>query len=388
MQSTFLAALLCCAALPAQDPKDGSPLAEALRAHLLARQQRLHFPGACAAAVLPDGTTVAVAIGTDAAEVPLTLQSKLMSGSIGKTYCAAVALQLVHERKLALDGRVQEVLGGAAWYARIPNADTITLRHLLTHQSGIPEYVWKKDFQDLVAKAGDRALLPVECLGYVLGDAALCPAGTKWSYADTNYMLVGLCIEAVTGTSYWTQLQQRVLVPCRLTETLGNDRRDLPGLACGMASGIGFHVGPTVVDGKYFTNPVFEYCGGGVSSTTADLARWGRELFAGAVVPADLKAAHTAGVTADRSVGGHYGLGCFVTTSAHGPAYGHSGVMPGFLSQMMWYADLRIVVAVQFPTDDGKLVGNLQRLLDELAGVVVAQLPPEAKSTAEPAKGK
>jgi D-alanyl-D-alanine carboxypeptidase len=355
-------------------PSARAAIETAFRARLAAQQQRLHCSGSCAAVALPDGSTVAVAIGADAAKVPLSTQSKLMSGSIGKTYCAAVALQLVHEQELALDGKVEDVLGTHDWYARVPNATSITLRHLLNHTSGIPEHVWKKDFQDAVRSAGDRALTPAECVAWILGDAPLFAPGTKWSYADTNYVLAGLCIEAATGKSYWTVLRERVLAPLELGETIANDRRELPLLACGLAGGIGFHEGPVVVDGKYFTNPVFEYCGGGISSTTRDLARWGRELFLGTVIPAELKAAHTDGVPADRAVGGRYGLGCFVTTSPHGPAFGHSGVMPGYLSYMLCYPELQLATAVQFPTDDGRTVGSMKNLLDELAGIAVELL--------------
>lgn len=345
----------------------------AVRAHLTTLQEQRGWSGVSAAFVLPDGAVGAVTLGVDAAKAPLTAASKLMSGSIGKTYCAAVALQLVHEQKLALDGKVQDVLGSRPWYAKVPNAATITLRQLLNHTSGIPEHVWKKPFQDEVAKAGDRALTPEECIAWILGDAPVAAPGTRWSYADTNYLLVGLCIEAVTRKPFAEVLRTRVLEPLHLAETIVNDRRALPGLACGMASGIGFHVGPTVVDGRYFTNPAFEYCGGGLSSTTRDLARWCRELFAGEVIPAALRPDHVDGVPAARGVADRYGLGCFVVSSPHGRAFGHSGVMPGYLSYALWYPDLQVAVAVQFPTDDGRQVGNQKKLVDALAGLVAEQ---------------
>jgi D-alanyl-D-alanine carboxypeptidase len=344
------------------------PVESALRDHLRAWLQVHRLAGGCAAAALADGTDAAVALGTDASGKALTTDGKLMSGSIGKTYCAAVALQLVHEGKLALDGRVQDVLGRHEWFAKVPNAASMTLRQLLNHTSGVPEHVWKQPFQEAVAKAGDRALTPAECIGYVLGDDPVAPAGERWSYADTNYLLVGLCIEQVTGRRYDDELRARLLAPLHLDATIPNDRRDLPGLVCGQASGIGFHTGPVVADGRYFTNPAFEYCGGGISSTTRDLARWCRALFSGDVIPAELRPAHRDGVPARRGITDRYGLGCFVTQTAHGEAFGHSGVMPGYLSCMFWYPALQLAAAAQFPTDDHRQVGNLQRLVDELAG--------------------
>ena len=158
-----------------------------------------------------------------------------------------------------------------------------------------------------------------------------------------------------------------------------NDRREVPGLVCGMASGIGFLKGPVVEKGRYFTNPAFEGCGGGLRSTALDLAVWLRELFAGEVVPASLRKEHRTAVQAQRGVSERYGLGCFVTATPHGEAFGHSGIMPGYLSHGMHYPDLRVSVAVMFPTDAVKQVGNLQRLCDEIAGDV-AKAEPQQKS--------
>ena len=313
----------------ASRPATGAAVETAFREHLLAQQRQRSFSGVCAAFAFADGTDGAVALGADAADV----------------------------------------LGKQTWYPRVPNADAITLRQLLNHTSGIPEHVWKKPFQDAVTKAGDRALTPAECLAYVLDDAPVAVPGARWSYADTNYVLVGLCVEAVTGKPFFDVLRARILEPLELKDTIVNDRRDLSGLACGMASGIGFHRGRVLEEGRYFTNPAFEYCGGGLSSTTRDLARWLRALFAGDVVPAGLQADHRDGVPAARGVAERYGLGCFVTSSPHGPAFGHSGVMPGYLSYALWYPELGVAVAVQFPTDDGRAVGSLKRLVDELAGL-------------------
>ena len=124
----FVPALL--GALLAQEPprSAGTALEGTFRGHLEALREKRGFPGASAAFVLPDGAVGAVAVGVDGAGVPLTTASKLMSGSIGKTYCAAVALQLVAGKKLALDGKVRDVLGKRDWYARLPNGPDVTLR--------------------------------------------------------------------------------------------------------------------------------------------------------------------------------------------------------------------------------------------------------------------
>lgn len=347
-----------------------------LRARLEGERAERHFPGACCAFVLPDGSTGALAIGSEdaAGKVPLTTQSKLFSGSIGKSYVAAVALQLVAEGKLSLDGKVAAVLGAQEWYARLANHDAVTLRQLLNHTSGIPEYCWKPAFEKALLAAPDHLFTPVECLGFVLDDAPVGAPGEKWSYADANYLVVGLMMEQVTGKPWFLLLQERLLTPLQLDGTLPSSRRDLPGLANGHRSGIAFGKGDTVVDGRYFVHPGFEYCGGGVCSTTLDLARWCKELFAGEVIPKELREAHVTGVKAHRQVSEQYGLGCFLMQSKHGAAFGHSGIMPGYLSMMSWYAEHKLAVAVQFDTDDVRQVGDLRREVDGLAGVVLAEM--------------
>jgi D-alanyl-D-alanine carboxypeptidase len=361
--------------LAAVTPAQATPTAR-LEAWLQQQRAERGFPGTCAAVVLPDGVHAAATGFVDAAgKEPLTTGHRLLSGSIGKTYVAAVALQLVADEKLDLDGRLADLLGKEESYARLPNGKDVTLRQLLNHTSGIREHVWKPEFQRAVTADPDRALSPRECLAFALGVPPVAEPGAKWSYADTNYLLAGLAIEHVAGKPYYEVLQERVLAPLGLRDTLPSDRRDLPRLANAFASGVAFQQGWTVADGKYFVNPVFEWCGGGLYCTTADLARWCRALFDGAVIPEALRSAHLDGVPAARSVTERYGLGCFVQSTKHGDAFGHSGFMPGYSSCMLWYRDLKVAVALQYTTDARDKVGPLRRQLDEIAALVVDAEP-------------
>ena len=367
MRAVLLVSLL--AAMPAQQTPEPHPFQIRLGELLAAQRERHGFPGACAAVVLPDGTVVASAVGAADGEgkQPLTAASRMMSGSIGKTYCAAIALRLVAEGKLSLDGKFADVLGKEEWYPRLPNAAAITLRQLLNHTSGVPEHVWKQPFQEAITGEPDRVWTPRECVAFILSDPPVAAAGEKWSYADTNYVLVGLAIEQVTGKPFYEVLQARLLEPLQLRDTVPNDRRDVPGLVNGHASGIAFHTGDTVVDGRYFVNPIFEYCGGGISSTAGDLARWTALLFGGEVIPKDLRDDLIDGVPAARGVTEKYGLGCFVMRGPHGPALGHSGIMPGYNGYTLWFPDLRIAAAFLCNTDDGKRTGPMKRHVEAYA---------------------
>ncbi len=331
-----------------------------LQSMLEARWQEHGFPGACIAFVLPSGDVGAVAVGhSDAAQdTPLTTSSRMFSGSIGKTYVAAVALQLVDEGALELDGKIAEHLAGEPWFSRLPSGDEITLRMLLNHRSGIPEHVWLPGFHAAIQADPYKVWKPEELVAYILDAEPLFPPDEGWSYADTNYVVVGMILEKVTGKSWFELLQTRLLERLDLQDTIPSDRPDMEGLVNGFTTGTGFHEGPTHENGRYFANPQFEWCGGGVASTTADLARWCKLLFSGDVIPAALRRDHVTGTTESRRIRGRYGLGVIITETRHGTAHGHSGIMPGFLSQMAYYTDLDLAVAIQFNTDRSRQLGR------------------------------
>ena len=339
-------------------------------------RQQHGFPGACLAFVLPSGETGAVAVGyaDEQENQPLDASSRMFSGSIGKTYVAAVALQLVDAGKLELDQNISEYLGKEDWFSRLPSAEGITLRMLLSHQSGIPEHVWLPQFQRDLDADPYKVWKPEELVAYILEADPLFPPGEGWSYADTNYILVGLILEKVTGQSWYQLLHDRLLEPLQLQDTLASDRPDLPGLVNGFTTGTGFHEGPTLSGGKYFANPQFEWCGGGVASTTLDLARWCRMLFAGGVIPESLRVEHITGGPESRRIRGRYGLGVIITGTRHGTAYGHSGIMPGYLSQMAYYPGLDLAVAIQFNSDNSRQLGKgLGTWLDDAVDLVIAR---------------
>lgn len=361
--------------LPAQQVAGSSTDIQVRLIAMLEDARKEHgFPGGCFAAVLPGDELVTASAGFAdlAGKVPLTSSSVMLSGSIGKTYVAAVVLQLVAEESLDLDAKIAAYLGEETWFSRLPGGDRITLRMLLSHQSGIPEHVWRPEFHEAISDDPEKVWDPVELVAYVLDEQPRFPPGEGFAYADTNYVLVGMILERITGTSWYELLRERLLEPLELRDTHPSDRSDLPGLVNGFTSGTGFHEGATVTDGRYFANPQFEWCGGGVASTTADLARWCKHLFAGDVIPASLQEAHLSGGPENRRIRGRYGLGVIVSQTRHGTACGHSGIMPGYLSQMAYYPDLDLAVAIQFNTDNARQLGKgLGAWLDQAVDVVL-----------------
>ena len=111
-----------------------------------------------------------------------------------------------------------------------------------------------------------------------------------------------------------------------------------------------------------------------MASTTLDLARWCKLLFAGEVIPESLRVEHITGGPESRRIRGRYGLGVIITGTRHGTAYGHSGIMPGYLSQMAYYPELDLAVAIQFNSDNSRQLGKgLGTWLDDAVDLVIAR---------------
>src|SRR5262249_45210235 len=145
-------------------------------------------PGVSAGFALADGRSFGLAAGLadKAAKQPMTPDARMLQGSVGKTYVAAVALQLVHEGKLNLDDKVSKYLGGEEWFPRLPNAADITVRMLMNHTSGIVRYELNRKFLEDLTRDPYKVWLPAERLRYVLDGKPPFAAGKGWEYSDTN----------------------------------------------------------------------------------------------------------------------------------------------------------------------------------------------------------
>ena len=359
----------------------------ALRASLQAKLDELHkaasFPGATIGFVLPDGRSASVSTGVAEVEskTPLNPTNRMLAGSIGKTYVSAVTLLAVQEGKLELDAKIERWLGKDSWFPRLPNAKDVTLRMLMNHSSGIPEHVLNKDFIAAMKKDPDRIWKPEELIAYILDAKPLFAAGQGFSYADTNYILVGMIYERVTRKTVYGEVERRILKPFKLERTIPSDRRALPGVITGYSmpnSPFGFE-GPVISKGKFIINPQMEWTGGGFASTAEDLARWAKLLYEGKVLKKEALDQMLNGVAASEGRGGgagnRYGLAVQIRPSDWGVSYGHGGWFPGYRSEMEYFPQNRIAIAVQFNTDDARAIKKgLRAYVADAMRIVIAGL--------------
>ena len=326
-------------------------------------REEFGVPGMTAAYVLADGTvgTAASGLADVEANVPMTDNTRMLSASIGKSFLGALCIALASEGRLDLDEPVSHWIGTFNWFQRLPNHDSITLRHLLTHSAGIPDHVHMDTFAEAFSKAWQQTgnPFPPGCLvDFILDKPALFPAGHGWAYSDTGYILAGLIIEAVTGRPCFEQIQEQFLTPLRLLDTFSADHRDLDKLAPGyMRPGnlFGLPVKTLDPDGRLHWHPAVEWTGGGLVSTSRDLARWGAALFAGEAITGDYLSELLNAVAVDSNLSDiTYGTGVAVYSSGpFGSVYGHAGWIPGYVSSLRHYPEHGVTIAFQINTDIG-----------------------------------
>jgi D-alanyl-D-alanine carboxypeptidase len=269
-------------------------------------------------------------------------------GSVTKLFTAAVVLQLVEDRKLGLDDPLSRWLPGI-----LPKLDgtKITVRMLLAHTSGVPEYVGvllehvTKDPAEQM-----RAHSMRELVAMVADQKPDFAPGARWAYSNTNYILLGLIAEKADGASYASQLQRRVLTPLHLSNTLPPlDRTDLP-----LPHAVGYTPGPDGSLGDITElNPTVAASAGGVISSAGDLTTFIRALLGGRLLPAGLLAEMTPTTrsASDAAMPG-YGLGMMRQDLRCGVSvYGHNGSAPGFGTLVLSTLDGERALALSINTD-------------------------------------
>lgn len=350
------------------------------RARLQSTRTRHDAPGISVAAILPNGLLVTCAVGYADLEkgIPLNPEHRMLSGSIGKTYVAAIAVQLVQQGRLQLDRSARSYLPDAEWLKRLPGGGEATIRQLLRHESGLPRWVFAKDVMQSVVNEPDRIWTNAERMETIQDSEPLFPAGQGWAYADTNYIIVGAVLERILGQDMETLIRTRILEPEGLSDTIPLNGERVSRLAQGhVVTSRAFGIPSRILQGGLpVVNLQFEGCGGGWASTPSDLALWVRALWSGRHHGEAFLGWIEDGVPADPlGAGVRYGLGVMLEDTLYGPLAFHDGFQFGYLSSAGYYRDLDLAIAVQLDTDDLRAPGGpVNLLLQDLATIAAWEI--------------
>jgi CubicO group peptidase (beta-lactamase class C family) len=358
------AVMLCVATLGAQEkgaPRDPRPADRAARMDevVTAYAKDNGFMGSV---LVVDGDTVLLNKGYGMASLewsqPNAPDVKFRLGSLTKQFTAALVLLLQQDGKLKIEDPVSKYLPEvpAAWAK-------ITLANLLGHTSGIPNFTNEKDFGAWASSEHTHA----EELARITAKPLEFEPGSKFEYSNSNYEVLGMVIEKVSGKTYESQLHERLLDPLGMTDTgLDSDTLVLPKRAQGYMRDHGKLV---VARSESLSIP---WAAGSMYSTTGDLLKWEHGLFGAKVLSEEsLKRMTTPGL-------GDYGLGVFVRNTEGVRTVVHGGGIEGFNTSLAYVPERRIAVIVLCNMNGGA-IGPVSDDLMQVALGRTVMLPPEHK---------
>ncbi|MFG2727525.1 serine hydrolase domain-containing protein [Streptomyces canus] len=311
---------------------------------------------------IDDGNTVyrvAVGVADRKSEQTMSDTDRFRIGSVTKTFTAVALLQLVDEKKLELDAPVNRYLPGL-----LPD-DRITVRHVLSHRSGLYDYtneMFAKTVQGFEA-VRKKVFTPQELVKLSLRKPRTNAPGAVYSYSNTNFVVAGMLIEKLTGNPVRTEYEKRIIEPLQLRDTFYVH----PGMKIPGRHARGYltpdQAGAPLVDATEQTASWAQSAGALISSTR-DLNTFLSALLAGRLTSAAQLAQMERWMPAGS--GQAYGLGLRRRDLSCGVSvYGHTGAVQGFYTYAFASKDgKRALAAVANTSNNGTVLNTMLRTLD------------------------
>ncbi|PWT87601.1 MAG: serine hydrolase [Blastocatellia bacterium] len=345
--------------------------------YIQARMCELHIPGLSLAVVRNGRIVKANGYGVANLEQnsPATPQTVYEIGSMTKQFTATAIMMLVEEGKVHLDDSITKYFPNApeAW-------QPITIRHLLSHTSGIqnhvavPGYLGSFKTNLLMESTPGRE----ELLSMFFKLPLEFQPGDTWSYDNTGYYLLGLVVEKVSGESFWQFLSERIFRPVGMRATHNTDVRPL---VANRAAGYQWVSG--AFENRPVLAPFIAFSAGSILSSVEDLARWDAVLYTEKLLKtSSLEQMWTATRTNEGAAASfNYGFGWFVD-SYHGHHFvQHSGGTPGFSSVIYRFLDDKLTIIIL--TNHSDMI--IDQLAIDIAGMYVPALArPQVKPDHDP----
>ncbi|TCS05927.1 serine hydrolase [Caulobacter sp. BK020] len=289
-------------------------------------------------------------------DVANTADTKFRLGSITKQFTATAILQLAEQGKLAVDDPISKHYADAP-----PTWAKVTLKHLLTHTSGIPSYTGLPKFFETSSK---QPLTPDGIIKLTRDMPLEFEPGTKYAYDNTGYILLGYVIEKVSGQAYADYVTEHIFAPLGMKDT----GYDVSGVILHHRAS-GYQPSKDGWKNADYLDMTLPYAAGSLYSTTGDLLIWDRALADGKILtPASRQAMFT-------DYGHEYGFGWRIDTDGGHARVGHGGGINGFSTGIARYPKDGVVAIVLANYMGAPSNG----MADNLAGLCVGTYqPPKA----------
>ena len=284
--------------------------------------------------------------------IPNTPETRFRLGSITKQFTAALVLQLVEQGKIKLDGKISDYLPAY----RKDVGEKVTIHQLLNHTSGIPSYTSQPGFFQNVSR--NPYTVDEFVKTFASKDLEFEP-GSKFSYNNSGYFLLGAIIEKVTGQTYEQALKEKIFTPLGMNNT-GYDHWDtiIEKRASGYTKTASGYVNANYLDMS------IPYAAGSMYSTVEDLFIWDQALYTDRVVSATTKALMYKPNLSD------YAYGWIVRQAKFGseniPQITHGGGINGFNTTIVRFPTQKHLIVLLDNTSQGGSVGRLQRAISNI----------------------
>ena len=280
--------------------------------------------------------------------------------SISKAFSGAVALHLVTQGRLGLDDTIGQLLPGMMPPAWSP----VTVRQMLNHTSGLPDYTRSDGFREQATNDPRGYVSPMRIIDWVRGARLNFMPGSRYEYSNTDNIVVGLIAQRVSGQSYGQLLSRIVFEPARLTKTT------FPTLRISLPAPFlhGYQVGPgkPPQDVTTFLSPSGAWASGAIVSTPADLGAFVRADLGGRFFGKAQRHQQMQFVRGSSSPAGpgtnSAGLAIFRYQTRCGTVYGHTGNFPGYVQWAAATADGRrsVTTSLNIAAPTGPLLAQLR----------------------------
>lgn len=313
----------------------------ALDTFLKNRRRALLLPGLAVAVVQEGRVAHLCAQGLAAPGRAMTTETPLIIGSLSKSFTALAVLQLVEAGKLELDAPVQHYV---PWF-RLEDSEgaaAITVKHLLTHTSGISRY----DGRALLAGRGGQTI--EQSVRTLRGLRLSQPVGAAFQYSNINYLIAGLIVEVVSGQPFAAYIQQHILTPLSMEHSYTSEEAARRG---GLASGYRWWFGVPVPFRAPFLDDALPAAY--IAASVADLARYALALLDGSPVLSPSGVAALFGSQVAAASGSAYALGWRVEQLAGVPIVRHGGEVSNFLTEVVLLPEHGAAVVVLMNAGNG-----------------------------------
>jgi len=281
--------------------------------------------------------------------VPVSTDTVFEIGSMTKQFTAACILLLAEDGKLSLDDKISQHLKDIP-----PSWSNMTIRHLLTHTSGIKNYTVLDGFE--LTKHLTQAQFIQKMGSYPLD----FQPGDSWSYCNSGYNLLGFIVENASGKNYWDFLHERILDPLKMTSTTSR----LPGIivphrAAGYELTNGVHI-----NRDYDLTDLFS--AGAIISTITDIAKWNAALDGNKLLKPASREQWWTPAKLNNGTSKGYGFGWVLDPLDGHKNIGHGGATSGFSSTIQRFPNDKLSIIILTNADE---TGVASKLAKEVAAL-------------------